>query len=168
MASLLPIITDDFTKAVGDPRRPKGFWRFMPAVPTVVFIQQIVVEVSAALDVSPDKKIVYRVFKSAGAPLPAPPADAPTDTTQVPAAVTVVYTSLESFRDKSTEPVNAYDGVRQYTTRFLENFPMELLGSAYERIEILLADGNNAYLPTAQLVGTVAVGRFRAAVEAAT
>jgi hypothetical protein len=167
MASLLPLITDDFTKAVGGPRRPKGFWRFMPVVPTVVFVQQVVIEVSATLDISASKRIIYRVFKSGGAPLPVPPVDVPTDVIQVPAAVEVVYTSLDSFRDKSTEPVSAYDGVRQYTTKFLENFPMELLGSAYERIEILIADANGVYQPDALFLGTVAVGRFKAAVEAA-
>jgi len=169
MTSLLPIITYDFTKPVGDPMRPKGFWRFQASVESFVYVQQIVIEVAANLDIGDGKRVVYRVFKTmTGQPLPAPPADEPTDAAQVPPVVQVVYPAFNAFRDKSTEPVIPYDGVLQYTTKFLENFPMELLGWANERIEIFLADASNAYLPNAKFdVGSVAVARFKAAAEAA-
>ena len=169
MTSLLPIITYDFTKTVGDPMRTKGFWRFQPIVNSFVFMQQIVIEVASDLDISSNKRFVYRVFKTmTGQPLPAPPPDDPTDPAQVMPVVQVVYASHSAFRDKSTEPVIPYNGVLQYTTKFLENYPMELLGPANERIEIFLADANNTYLPTAKFdVGSVAVGRFKAASEAA-
>lgn len=174
--SLAIIRSDDFTDTVGPWRcRPTR----TPGRERVLVHAQVVVAYDPTLSLTPDKQIVYRIFKSLDGrtALPEPPADQPTDPATLPDGTMMVreilYQSVESIEETSTQPIVAVNGttpMRQASTIYPPGLnwnavgahPSAMLtlnGKLNEYIELFVGDENKK-LAASPIAGTDCWARF--------